>query len=107
MQGVNKSVNTARDERALRYGKVEVGAPRTDHPGEYHAVVEPPPNFLDDDQLALFDAIHTPEVPGGEFTWAQVRNFTAFSFQWVCQLEGIAVPDAEAVIAEIDLRWPG
>jgi hypothetical protein len=97
----------AREERALRYGKVKVGRPRTDRPGEYHAEVEPPPDFLDEDALDLFDALHSDKLPGGEFTWQQVRNFTALSFQWVCQLEGVAVPDAEAVLAEIDLRLPG
>jgi hypothetical protein len=99
-----------REERTLRYGKVKVGRPRTDHPGEYHADVEPPPNYLDDDQLDLFEALNSPGLPGGEFTWEQVRNFTALSFQQVCQLEGVAVPDAEAALAEIELRdpgWPG
>ena len=97
----------AREERTLRYGKVKVGRPRTDRPGEFHAHVEPPPNYLDDDQLELFDTLHSDELPGGEFTWQQVRNFTALSFQQVCAFDGVAVPDAAAVLAEIDLRSPG
>jgi hypothetical protein len=106
MQGVNKSVNTARELRALRYGRVEVGRPRSDGLG-YHAQIEPPPDYLTDEQLEVFDELHSDELPGGEFTWDQVRNFTALSFQWVCQLEGVAVPEADAVLAEIDLRSPG
>jgi hypothetical protein len=97
----------AREERTLRYGEVKVGRPRTDRPGEYHAIVVPPEDYLDDEVLELFDTYWSDDPPGGVYTWHQARNFTAASFQWVCSLEGVPVPHADAVLAEIDLRSPG
>lgn len=96
-----------RQERALRYGRVEAGRPRTDRPGEHHGEVLPPPNYLTDEQLAAFEGFDPGRLPSGEFTWTSMRGWTALAFQEACQFEGIEVPEAEAVLAEIDLRWPG
>jgi len=101
----------ARSERELRYGRVTDMRPRTDRPGEYRAKMEPPPDYLTDDQLDLFDALEVgTHVPGGTFTSDGLRHWIAFEFGWICQLEGVGVPDVSALLAEIDLRshgWPG
>ena len=82
--------------------------PRTDHPGQYRGKIEPPPDYLTDDQIDLFDALSIgTHVPGGTFTSDGLRHWIAFEFGWVCQLEGVGVPDVSAVLAEIDLRSPG
>jgi hypothetical protein len=103
----------ARQERVLAYGRVTNMRPRTGRPGEYRAKIEAPPDYLTPDQLDLFDAL-TPldemaagTWPGGTFTSEQMRNWTAFDFKHVCQLEGVGRSDAADVLAEIDLRVPG
>ena len=98
----------ARSERELAYGRVTNMRPCTDRPGEYLADIEPPPDYLTPDQLDLFDALHRfDKLPGGTFTSESLRNWIAFDFQRVCELEGVGAPDAAAVLAEIDLRVPG
>lgn len=63
---------------------------------------------LTPDQRDLFDALGVGvNLPGGTFTSEQVRNFTARSFQWVCELDGVGVPSEAAMLAEVDLRSPG
>ena len=57
--------------------------------------------MLTPDQLDLFHKLAVGrEVPGGTFTSEQVRNFAAASFAWLCQLEGVGVPDEADVLAE-------
>ncbi len=102
----------AREERELRYGEIKNEQSRPGHPGEYIADIVPPPDYLTPDQLDLFDALGEVDDDlsrggGGVFTSEQLRNWTASGFQWVCQLEGVEVPEVEAVLAEIDLRHPG
>jgi hypothetical protein len=108
MQCVNKGVNTAREERVLRYGRVENVRRRTGRPGEHSAEVIPPPNYLTDEQLAAFK-LARPDLaePSGEQTPEQARNFAVWMFGWVCSFDGIGVPSDEAIEAEIRLRRGG
>jgi hypothetical protein len=101
---VSDKPGRARDERALAYGRVEVGRPRTDGPG-YHAVVEPPPDYLTDERLVAFNEAGFDNVePSGDQTPEQARHFAVLSFQEACRLDGIGVPSAEDVFAEMELR---
>jgi hypothetical protein len=101
----------ARIERHLRYGRVKNVRPdvvvgRADRQGQffggedhiaerYLAEIEPPPDFLADDELDIFEKDNpsdTPEAVSG--------------FLWRCWLQCEDAPSAEAVRAEIDLRRP-
>jgi hypothetical protein len=98
----------AREERTLRYGKVEVGRPRTDRPGEYHAKVEPPPDFLTDEQLEVFDEYRPDRyTPSGDQDDEAARHFSASGFAFVCGLETGEEPSTEDVLAEMALRRGG
>ena len=98
----------ARIERDLRYGRVtnvrpDVVVGRDDqgqffggpeHIAErYLAEIVPPPDYLADDQLDVFDEVNPPDTPYG------VSQFRAR-----CNLEGIDAPSAEDVRAEIARR---
>jgi hypothetical protein len=98
----------AQIERVLRYGRVTNMRPYTDHPGQYRAKVEPPPDYLTPDQIDVFDALGVGvKLHGGTFTSEQMRHWAAYSFGHICELEGVGVPSEADVLAEIDLRSPG
>jgi hypothetical protein len=97
-----------RDERALRFGTLKLDRPRTDRPGEHHGEVIPPPNYLTDEQLAVFELARPDLSTGtGDQTPEQARNFAAEVFAWCCSLDGIGVPSVEAIQAEMRLRRDG
>jgi hypothetical protein len=85
-------MSRAREERTIAYGKVTVGRPRTDRPGEYHGTIEPLPDFLTDEQLVVFDRVEA----AGDVSVERV--------QIACRRVSVEVPDAAVVTSELDLR---
>jgi hypothetical protein len=86
-----------RIEGVLAYGRIKSMRPRTDRPGEFRAKIEPPPDHLTDDQLAVFEKV-----------WPVLskhsREYAALDFQRACELDGVGMPELVDVLAEIDLR---
>jgi hypothetical protein len=54
---MTSTTDRAREERTLRFGKLTLGRPRTDRPGEYHATIEAPPDHLSDEELLVLDRL--------------------------------------------------
>lgn len=60
------------------------------------------------DRLAVFDEVHLDGVAEHEGqTPEQARNLSIRTFQDTCQFEGVGVPAAEDVLAEMNRRRAG
>jgi hypothetical protein len=66
--------------------------PYTGHPGQDRGEMEPPPDYLTDDRLDIFDAVLPGfQKPSARETSEEARQGAVSGFLAVCQLEGVEV----------------